>query len=129
MSELFPVCFSCSNNFNLLHYSSRSDDKKIVEIPEVVIAGDLSNFVRVRSRVDFLPCPLSSKCNSFAKSYISFLSVKLARSTLEFLLVITFKNSPFNSNCLFVSRNVNKLLYKVIGTLLCISKSLIRYLS
>ena len=28
MSELFPACFSCSNNFNLSQSSSGLDDKK-----------------------------------------------------------------------------------------------------
>ena len=55
ISEFFPACFSCNNNFNLLQSSSRSDDKNIVEIPEAMIAGDLSNFIRVLSRVDLLP--------------------------------------------------------------------------
>ena len=56
ISELFPACFSCSNSFNLLQSSSGSDDKNIVfETPEAEILkpGDLSNFIRVRSRVDF----------------------------------------------------------------------------
>ena len=56
MSELFPACFSCNNNYSLLHNSSGSDDKNIVfETPEAMIAGDLSNFIRLLSRVDLLP--------------------------------------------------------------------------
>ena len=47
-----------------------------------MIAGDLINFISVRSRVDLLPGPLTSNYISFAKSYINFLCDKLARSTL-----------------------------------------------
>ena len=83
MSELFPACLSCNNNFNPLQSSSGSDDKIMVfEIPESIIADGLSNFISVQSLVDFLPCPLLSKCISFAKAYINFLSDKLARPTL-----------------------------------------------
>ena len=58
ISELFPACFSCNNNFNLSHNSSGSDDKNIVfETPEAetIKPGDLFNFIRVLSRVDLLP--------------------------------------------------------------------------
>ena len=81
MSEIVPAFFSCNNNFKLSQNSSGSDDKNLVfEIPESMIAGDLSNFVRVRSRVDLLPTPFTSERLSFAKSYPNFLSDKLARS-------------------------------------------------
>ena len=83
MSELFPACFSCSISLNLSQSLSGSDYRNIVfELPEAMIAGDLTNFIGVLSLADFLPCPLSSKCISFAKSYINFLSCQLARSTL-----------------------------------------------
>ena len=56
--ELIPACFSCSNNFILLHNSSGSDDKTIVfqtlEV-ETITTGVLSNFLRVLSQVDLLP--------------------------------------------------------------------------
>ena len=58
MSELFPACFSCNNNLNLSQSSSGSDDKNIVfQTPEAetIRPGDLSNFIRVLSRVDLLP--------------------------------------------------------------------------
>ena len=58
ISELFPACFSCYNNFNLLQSSSGSDDKNIVfETPEAETSkpGELSNLIRLLSRVDFLP--------------------------------------------------------------------------
>ena len=83
--EFFPACFSSSNNFNLSQSSSGSDDKKIVfETPEAetIKTGDLSNFESVRSRADFLPVALRSNFISFAKAYVTFLSDKLARSTL-----------------------------------------------
>ena len=118
MSELFPACFSFIINFNRIQSSSGSDDKKIVfETPEAetIKPGDLSKFITVRSRVDFIPTAFTSKFISFAKSYNNFLSDILAMSTLQFLLVIIFNESPFNSNSLPVSRNINKLLSKVIG--------------
>ena len=58
ISELLPPCFSCNNNFSLLHRSSGSEDKNIVfETPEAetIKPGDLSSFISVRSRVDLLP--------------------------------------------------------------------------
>ena len=50
MSELFPACFGCNKNFNLLQSSSGSDDKNIVfdtTEAETIKPGDLSNFVSV----------------------------------------------------------------------------------
>ena len=82
ISQLFPACFSFNNNFNLLQSSSGSDDENIVDSPESLIAGDFSNFIRVLSQVEFLSGAFKSKCISFAKSYINFLSDKLARSTV-----------------------------------------------
>ena len=75
ISELFPACFSFNNDFNLSHNSLGSDDKNIVfETPqaETINPGELSNFIRVLSLVDFLPRAFRSKFNSFAKSYIVF---------------------------------------------------------
>ena len=47
ISELFPACFSCNNNFNLSHNSLESVDKNIVfETPESKKAGDFSNFFK-----------------------------------------------------------------------------------
>ena len=56
MSELFPACFSSSNNRNLSQSSFGSDDKNIVfETPEAetIEPGDLNNFISVLTRVDF----------------------------------------------------------------------------
>ena len=81
MPELFPACLSCSNNFILSQSSSGSDDKNIVfETPEAETnkPGDFNNFIRVLSQVDLLPGAFRSKCISFAKSYINFLSAKVA---------------------------------------------------
>ena len=122
--EILPACFSCDNDFNLSHNSLGSDGKIIVEVPEAMIAGDLSNFISVRSLVFLLPGPLISRCISLAKSCKSLWSDKLAASTLNFLFVIFFKKPPFNSNWLFVPRKVDKLIYKVTGIVLCISKPL-----
>ena len=124
ISELLLACFSCKNNFNLLQSSSGWHDEKTVEIPEAMTAGDLSNFISVLSRVDLLPWAFMSKFISSAKSYIDFLSCKLARSTLNFSLFIIFNKSPFNSKSLPLSRNVNKFLYKVFGIVLFFIKSL-----
>ena len=85
MLELFAACFSCSNSFNLLQSSSGSDDEKnVFETPEAETKkpGDLSTFIRVLLRIDFLPIAFRSKFNSYAKSYKFFLSDNLARSTL-----------------------------------------------
>ena len=80
--QLFLACFSRSKNFNLSRTSLGSDDKSFVESSEAMIAGDLSNFISVRFQVDLLPGPFTLKCIPSAKSYNSFLSGKLARSTL-----------------------------------------------
>ena len=95
ISELFPACFSCNNNFNLLHNSLGSVDKNIVfETPEAetIKPGQLSSSIRVLSRVDFLPTRLSSKYVSFANSYINFLSDKLAWIHYSFCLLSFLKD-------------------------------------
>ena len=79
--ELSPACFSCSNNFILSQSSLDQMIKNIVEIPEARIAGDLSNFISVRSLVFLLTGPLIRRSISLAKYYNYFLSAKLARST------------------------------------------------
>ena len=72
-AELFPACYSCSNNLNIPHSSLGSDDKNIVfEKPEAMIAGYISVFLKIRSRVDLLPGHLTSKCISLGKWYITF---------------------------------------------------------
>ena len=88
ISELLPACFSCNNNFNLSHISLASDDRNIVfQTPEAetIKPGELSNFISFLSRIDLLPGAFVSKCISFAKSYLNFLSDKLARLTLNLL--------------------------------------------
>ena len=45
MREFFPVCFCCNNNFVLSQSSKGSDEKNIVEIPETMKTGELSNFI------------------------------------------------------------------------------------
>ena len=46
MSELFPACFSCNNNRNLLQSSSGLDDRIIVFVnPEAVIGVWLINLI------------------------------------------------------------------------------------
>ena len=55
MSELFHACFSCSNFFTLSQKASRSDGRNFVfEIPEAMIAVDLSNSIK------FFPITFSS---------------------------------------------------------------------
>ena len=97
--------------------------KKIVEIPEAIMAGDLGIFISKRSEVDFLPGPFRWNCISFANSYINFLSDKIARSTLNLLIGTIFKETPFNSNLLLESRYSNKLSCKVIRIELFSNKS------
>ena len=82
--ELFPVCSSCSNIFNLLHNQLGLDDKNLIfekdfffwddKTPEAdtIIPGDLSNLMTDLSLVLLLPKALSSKYISFAKSNIIF---------------------------------------------------------
>ena len=48
-SEFFPARFSFNTNFSLSQNSSGFSDKNSVEIPEAMIAGDSSYFVRDRS--------------------------------------------------------------------------------
>ena len=68
-SELFPACFSCSNNFILLHSSLGSDGKNIVfQIPEAMIAGDLGNLIIDLSRSLLGPFCLISNFISFSNS-------------------------------------------------------------
>ena len=58
ISELFPACFPCNNNFNLSHNSIGSDVRNIVfESPEAetIKPGELSNFISFISRIDLLP--------------------------------------------------------------------------
>ena len=72
-------------NFNLSQISLGSGDRIIVfQTPEAetIKLGDLTNFISVLSRVDLLTWAFKSKIISFAKSYINFLSAKLAGSTL-----------------------------------------------
>ena len=56
--------------------------KFFVESSKAMIAGDLSNFMSVRSRLVFLPENFTSKVIYFANSYKIFLKDKLARATL-----------------------------------------------
>ena len=89
-SEIYPACISCSNNLNLSQSSFGSDDKRTVFVfendfflrvektPEAMIAGELSELISVRSRVDLLPGYLTSKFNFLCKILYYFLSDKLA---------------------------------------------------
>ena len=68
-SELFPACFSCSNNFNLSQSSSGSDDKKIVfETPEAetIKPGDFKFYKSFISSRFFTYC-LHIKMHFFCK--------------------------------------------------------------
>ena len=66
--ELFSACFSCYNNSILPQSSLGSDDKKIVEVPETMIAGDLSNFISDLSVLLFRAFCLILKLFSFPNS-------------------------------------------------------------
>ena len=68
VSELFPACFSCNINVNLFHNSSGSDDRNIIlEIPDAIRAGDLSNFIIELSLSLFRPFCFSIKFHFFSK--------------------------------------------------------------
>ena len=49
--QLFPACFSRNNNSILPQNSLGSYDKKNVDVPETMIAGDLSDFIGDLSRL------------------------------------------------------------------------------
>ena len=69
ISKLFPACFSCNNNFNLLKCSSGSVGKNNVsEKPEAKTAGDLSNLITNLSHSLFHSFCLMSKFISFPNS-------------------------------------------------------------
>ena len=67
-SDFFPACFSCSSSFFLAQSSLRFSGKKVAEIPEAMIAGNLSNLKRDLSLELLLPGAYSSEYISFAKS-------------------------------------------------------------
>ena len=57
ISEFFSACFSCNNNFNLIQNSSPLGNINTAfetREAETNKPGDLSNFIRVLSRVDLL---------------------------------------------------------------------------
>ena len=68
MSKLLPACFSSKNNFNLSHKLLELYDKFFVEIPEAMIAGDLSIFLRELSLGLFRPACLILILISFPKA-------------------------------------------------------------
>ena len=72
-SEIFPACFSCNYNFNQSHSSLGFPGKNFVEIPETMIAGDLSKSTEDLSVLRFFyPIRLISNLISFPNSKISF---------------------------------------------------------
>ena len=72
-SELLPAFFSCSNKFYLSQCSLGFSGRFIVENPETMIAGDLSNLTRDLSLGLLLSGAISLKYFSFAKSYYTFI--------------------------------------------------------
>ena len=74
ISELIPAFFSCCNIFHLSQSSSELGGKTVVfETPYVETnkPGDLGIFIRVLSRVGFLPTPLTSKYICFAELFFN----------------------------------------------------------
>ena len=62
MLESFPACFSCNNNFILLHNSSGSVHRSFIfEIPDAIRAGDFNNFISDLSLSLFRPFCLMLK--------------------------------------------------------------------
>ena len=51
MLELFPACHSCSKHFTLSRISLGVFGKKVVEIPETMLAGDLIKLLSDLSQV------------------------------------------------------------------------------
>ena len=94
MSDLIPACFSSSNNFNLLHNSSGSHEKKIVfGIPEAeaVMDGDLSNFVKDLSlTVTFSSFMPNTKFHFFSKLKNSFLILWGSMVNIEIIICHCF---------------------------------------
>ena len=82
MSELFPACFSCSKSFYLAHSSLDISGKNSKQIRKAMIAGYLSSIIRGLSLVLLFLKAFSSNYISFAKSFFTFLSDKIARSIL-----------------------------------------------
>ena len=82
MSELFPACFSCSKNFNLSQSCLGFSGKNTVEIPESILAGDLSNLIGNLSLVLYYLKLFDQSIFLCKNSNMIFLSDNLARSTL-----------------------------------------------
>ena len=76
MSELFPACFSYCIIFNLSQSSIGFSGKFIVEIPEAMIAGDVSNFI--------IDLPLEFFCLTLFHRY----TVLLQNQTMFFSQII-----------------------------------------
>ena len=86
MSDFLPACSSCNIDFN--HSNFHQDfligiffsENDFAETPEAetITTGDVGSFISVRSGIDFLPGAFESNYISFAKSYLNFLSSKLA---------------------------------------------------
>ena len=56
-SEIFPSCFSCSKNFNLLQSSLGADEKNLIfQTPEAetLVLGDFSNFFKSAMWIRFI---------------------------------------------------------------------------
>ena len=70
MSELFPACFSRSNNFSLSQSSSSFGFfvRNIVEIPEAMMTGDLGNHIRDSFLLLFRPYRSISSFTSSSNS-------------------------------------------------------------
>ena len=82
MLKLIPDCFSCTENFNPSQSSLGSEGKKFVEVPQALLASDVSSLITGLSLINLLPKAFSSDYISFAKSNIIFLSDNLARAML-----------------------------------------------
>ena len=127
ISKFLLACFFCSNYFNLSISSLGSDGNRLVIDflkERAMMAGDLSNFLRDFSVVFFHLKLFHQKTFllPFAKSYINYLPCNLSRSTPKFSFAFICKRNPSNSNFLSVPRNANKLLYRVTGIVLFITK-------
>ena len=140
-SELFPACFSFSNNYNLLHILLESDDKKIfldsfsfwifgfgeffyLREP-AMIAGGLSKLNSVLSLVIFRSFCLLLNFISFPNSKTVFRSCGLEGSTMKSKIANVSKRPPSKFKEIILSLKVTIMQFRVTGILVFIKNSFI----
>ena len=74
--EVFPACFSYRNIFNLSQSSLGYSEKKIVEVPKAMIAGDWNNRENDLCPAILVPKAFSSKTIPLRTQTLVFYTVK-----------------------------------------------------